>query len=133
MYDTICSGKEIIGVPKGWVVILKHYSFSWSLKVLLFLLFLKLAWSDKKNIHTIICTLWRNLRDGYVGWNLIAQVPDHPQTEMETISVTNCGLSVGQEKAQNVLVSCRKDAERATGKAKMVLMRYDAGDRRRDA
>jgi len=49
--------------------------------------------------------MWGNLRAGGVGYDLIAQVPDHTQTEVEIISVINCGLSFGQEKIHNILVS----------------------------
>lgn len=67
MYDPFCSGKGIIGLPKVWVEIFKHHSFSQSLKVLILSLLLKVSWSDEKNIHTIIYTLWGNLRAGSVG------------------------------------------------------------------
>ena len=64
-----------------------------------------MPWSGEKNICIIIYTMWGNLRAGGVGYDLIAQVPDHTQTEVEIISVINCGLSFGQEKIHNILVS----------------------------
>lgn len=60
-------------------------------------------------------------------------MPDHAQTEVEMISVINCGLPVGQEKDHwSVVEGSCETWDGAMGKAKMILLRYDAGDLRRD-